>query len=105
MASNWELDMDARNRLRTDNATMERAMRELALCCRDLIVSTPPDGAGLGEILIGHQFKGILESEGLALVPCAPTRRMRDAWKKGWWCSLYDRYRAMLLAAWETEGL
>ena len=65
---------------------------------------TPPGGPGLGEILIAHKFMGILESEGLALVPGIPTQKMRDAWQKGWWCSFYDRYRAMLLAAWEADG-
>jgi hypothetical protein len=76
-------------------------MSELALCCRDLIVSPPAGGADLGTILIGHQLEGVLEEYGLAIVPQVPNSVMRAACR-GWFRSFSDRYRAMLLAVWST---
>jgi hypothetical protein len=99
----WEHNLEARNQIRTDNANMEAAMFELALCCRDLVVRRPHEGADLGAILIGYKFKGILEKQGLAIVPVVPTQQMQVAWKKGWLRSFYERYSAMLLATWRDN--
>lgn len=51
MEASWEHDWQSRNRIRADKNALEATMRELALCCRDLLYA-PPDGPGLGEILI-----------------------------------------------------
>jgi hypothetical protein len=74
-------------------------MRELARCCHEVIVP-PTDRGDLGAILIGYQFKAILEQYELALVPSQPTAEMRAAWSSGWFRSFRDRYRATMKAAW-----
>ena len=100
----WEHERDARNGVRSDNWGLENAMMELAVCCRDLIVHKPPGGADLGTILIGHKFEAVLKKHGLAIIPDIPTPKMRDAWKRGWFRSFYDRYRAMLAVPWTVEA-
>jgi hypothetical protein len=74
-------------------------MRELARCCNEVIVP-PTDRADLGAILVGYQFKAILEQYELVLVPSQPTVEMRAAWSGGWFRNFRDRYRAAIKAAW-----
>jgi hypothetical protein len=102
MNSQWERDWESRNKIRADKEKLEATMREVTLCCRDLI-RPPAGGPGLGEILIGYQFKEILEEEGLALVPCKPTPGMQVAWQQGWFRRFSARYNAMLHAAWGDD--
>jgi hypothetical protein len=78
-------------------------MRELARCAADVIVA-PKGQADLGAILIGYQFKSILEQNRLALVPLEPTREMRREWSRGWFRSFRDRYRAAIKVVWEAEA-
>jgi len=78
---------------------LENAMRRLAFCNREVLYPNA-EGASLGAILRAYQFKKILEEHGLTIVPTAPTSSMQVAWKEGWFRSFYNRYRALLQAAW-----
>jgi len=94
----FDFSNGARNR-----AILNQAMRELAGCCRDLLVSPPVGGADLPTILISYQFNGVLENHGLAIVPRNPNSAMSTAWGRGWVRSFGERYRAMLLAVWSVQ--
>src|SRR5262245_52978465 len=89
---------------RGDQEGLEAAMIVLAECCRDLIVQSPPNGADLGAILIGHMFKKVLEDYGLAVVPKTATPVMQAAWKQGWFRGFSERYASALRSAWESPN-
>jgi hypothetical protein len=97
----YEHDDKARTDLRSSDA-LEIAMLELALCCRDLLVSRPLDGPDLGTILIGHRFEAMMEEHGLCIVPLVPKPAMHTAWNRGWIRSFAERYRTMLAAVWSA---
>jgi hypothetical protein len=103
----WASNDRARNEIRSNSNSdlLEKTMLELGWCCRDLIVHRPRDGADLGTILIGFQFKTILDELGLAIVPKVPTAKMKRAWKQGLFRNFRDRYLAMVSTEWEaSEG-
>lgn len=98
-----EAEWVARNAARNE-ATLNPAMEELARCCSEVIVHSPPGGADLGAILIAYQLKGILEKYGLCLVPQNPSPAIKHAWKVGWFRSFQDRYQAAMREAWKGEA-
>jgi hypothetical protein len=100
----YETDTEEETRNAARRAeNLEPIMHELARCAADVIV--PPKGqADLGAILIGYQFKSILEQNKLALVPLEPTPEMRREWTRGWFRRFRDRYRAAIKEAWEAEA-
>ncbi|WLA53188.1 hypothetical protein [Bradyrhizobium diazoefficiens] len=76
------------------------AMHALAGCCREVIVQRPANGPDLGAILISHQFKEILGNAGMVVMPLEPNDKVRGAFKKGWFRSFTERYRAAVKAVW-----
>lgn len=97
----YEHDDKARTELRNSDV-LEVAMLELALCCKDLLVSCPLDGPDLGTILIGYRFKAVLEKHSLCIIPMVPKPAMYAAWNRGWIRSFADRYRTMVDAVWSA---
>ena len=89
---------DARDKIRQNSDLMDNVTRELAWCCRDVIVHRPVDGADLPEILIAYRMQTIFNDVGLAVVPMVPTSKMRSAWKRGLFRCFHDRFRAMVEA-------
>lgn len=100
---NWATN-DARNEIRCNSELLGNTMRELAWCCRDVILDPPFDGPDLGSILIAYQFKGILDELGLAIVPKVPTKKMQAGWRQHLFHRFHDRYRALIAVVWEVDG-
>jgi hypothetical protein len=88
---------------RRDLAT-PAAMRVLAECCGQIIVSRPPGGPDLGAILIRGQFEAVLAEYGLVLMPLHPGDKVERAFRKGWFRSFWTRYEAAVKAAWLRSG-
>jgi hypothetical protein len=69
------------------------------------IMSPPPEGAPVGDILGAYIFRAVLRDAGYAVVPLVPDSGMKAAFRTGWFKSFRHRYGALLEASWPQPSL